>query len=272
MKFEKEEMKQLGIESILSAVSTQGADLIKETGISMLGEIATDTVASLIPGVGGAYASYKQARLQKNVDAFAEQLASEMERLSELFHEKTTEQKTELDRLYELILDYVIDEPQVEKMEYLVNGFLNIAEHEIIKEDFVLVYYDTLKDLRLIDLTVLKLYGRHITIGLETDINSYQDVLDTQGISYEQYETIRRNLVRKGILATKTNIILEKDLEAIEKAINEIQSFLQKATNPKNKSRLPSLKNVKLKSKDSLELTKFGREFIRYFLEESEKA
>lgn len=176
MKFEKGAMKQLGIESILSAVSTQGADLIKGTGISILGEIATDTVTSLIPGVGGAYASYKQARLQKNVDAFAVELASKMERLSELFHQKSTEQQIELDRLYELVLDYVIDEPQVEKMDYLVNGFLNIAEHEVIKEDFVLVYYDTLKDLRLIDLTVLKLYGRHIMNNIETDINSYQDV------------------------------------------------------------------------------------------------
>ncbi|WP_313150483.1 hypothetical protein [Lysinibacillus capsici] len=269
MKIDKNEIKQIGIEAVLTSATSQGADAIKETGLSLLGEILTDTAASLIPGVAGAYASYKRTRLQRNIDAFAEELASEIERLSEIFHLKTIEQKTELDRLYELVLEYVIDEPQVEKIEYLVNGFLNIAEHEEIKEDFVLVYYDTLKDLRIIDVTVLKLYGRYYMNSSEADINSYQDVLDKHGISYEQYETIRRNLVRKGILTTKTDIILEKDLEAIEKAINELQSFVLKATNPKNKSRLPTLKGLKLKSKDTLELTKFGRDFIRYFLEEN---
>lgn len=269
MKFDKNEVKNIGIEAVLTAATTQGADAIKETGLNMLGELLTDTAASMIPGVAGAYASYKRARLQKNLDAFSEELTSDIERLSKLFHEKTTEQKAELDRLHELVLDYVIDEPQVEKIEYLVNGFLNIAAHEEIKEDFVLVYYDTLKDLRLIDLTVLKLYGRHYMNNPEPDINSYQDVLETHGITYEQYETIRRNLARKGILTTKTDIILEKDLEAIEKNINQLHNFVLKATDPKNKSRLPSLKSLKLKSKDSLELTKFGREFIRYFLEES---
>lgn len=269
MKIDKNEVKNIGIEAVLTAATTQGADAIKETGLNMLGELLTDTAASMIPGVAGAYASYKRARLQKNLDAFSEELTSDIERLSKLFHEKTIKQKAELDRLHELVLDYVIDEPQVEKIEYLVNGFLNIAAHEEIKEDFVLVYYDTLKDLRLIDLTVLKLYGRHYMNNSEPDINSYQDVLETHGITYEQYETIRRNLARKGILTTKTDIILEKDLEAIEKAINQLHNFVLKATDPKNKSRLPSLKSLKLKSKDSLELTKFGREFIHYFLEEN---
>lgn len=269
VKFDKNEIKHIGIEAVLTSATTQGADAIKETGLSLLGEVLTDTAASLIPGVAGAYASYKRTRLQRNVDAFAEELSSEIERLSEIFHHKTIEQKRELDRLYELVLEYVIDEPQVEKIEYLVNGLLNIAGHEEIKEDFILVYYDTLKDLRIIDLTVLKLYGRYYMNNSETDINSYQDVLDKHGISYEQYETIRSNLVRKGILTTKTEIILEKDLEAIEKAISELQSFILKATNPKNKSKLPPLKSLKLKSKDKLELTKFGRDFIRYFLEEN---
>lgn len=43
---------------------------------------------------------------------------------------------------------------------------------------------------------------------------------------------------------------------------------MSKATNPKNKFSLPKLKNIKIKSKDRLEVTKFGKDFIKYFLEE----
>lgn len=264
----KEAVKPLVIESLLSAVSSQGAEVIKSAGIGMAGSILTDAVASAIPGMGNLYISYKQARLQRNFTTFEEEMAERITRLAELFDLKNTEQKVKLDRLYELVLDYVGDEPQEGKIKYLVTGFMNIAEHEKITEDFVLVFYDTLRDLRIIDLTVLKLYGKNRLSVSDEAVNSYQDVLDMHGISYEQYDTIRRNLVRKGILTTKTDVILEKDLEEIEKAINELQKFVSKATNLKNKSSLPKLTNIKIKSKDRLELTKFGKDFIRYFLEE----
>ncbi|MGE6402800.1 hypothetical protein [Bacillus cereus] len=264
----KESVKPLIIESVLSAISSQGAEAIKSTGVGVAGSIITDVAASFLPGVGNAYMSYKQSRLQRNFNTFEEQLTERVTRLAEIFDLKNLEQRQELDRLYELVLGYVEDEPQEEKIQYLVTGFMNIAEHEKIKEDFVLVFYDTLKDLRVIDLTVLKLYGRNYLGDSNVTVNDYQDVLEMHGISYEQYETIRKNLVRKGMLTTKTDIILEKDLETIEKAINELQKFVSMATNPKNKSRLPSLKKLQIKSKDRLELTKFGKDFIRYFLEE----
>lgn len=264
----KEAVKPLIIESLLSTVSSQGAEVVKSTGMGMIGSIATDAVASFIPGMGNAYMSYKQSRLQRNFTTFEDEMAGRIKRLTELFDLKNSEQKVELDRLYELVLGYVGDEPQEDKIKYLVTGFMNIAEHEKITEDFVLVFYDTLRDLRIIDLTVLKLYGKNRLSESGETVNSYQDVLDMHEISYEQYDTIRRNLVRKGILTTKTDVILEEDLEEIEKAINELQKFVSKATNPKNKSSLPKLKNIKIKSKDRLEVTKFGKDFIRYCLEE----
>lgn len=264
----KEAVKPLIMESLLSTVSSQGAEVVKSTGMGMIGSIATDAFASFIPGLGNAYMSYKQSRLQRNFTTFEDEMAGRIKRLTELFDLKNSEQKVELDRLYELVLGYVGDEPQEDKIKYLVTGFMNIAEHEKITEDFVLVFYDTLRDLRIIDLTVLKLYGKNRLSESSETVNSYQDVLDMHGISYEQYDTIRRNLVRKGILTTKTDVILEEDLEEIEKAINELQKFVSKATNPKNKSSLPKLKNIKIKSKDRLEVTKFGKDFIRYFLEE----
>ncbi len=78
----------------------------------------------------------------------------------------------------------------------------------------------------MIDLTVLKLYDRYYLSEDQDSNNRYQDVLDQHDISYEQYELVRRNLVRKGILTTKTNTYLEINLEAIEDAINALQKYL----------------------------------------------
>ncbi|OFD66078.1 hypothetical protein BWGOE6_04030 [Bacillus mycoides] len=143
-------------------------------------------------------------------------------------------------------MNYVANEPQ--KRVNILLFFVNLTNHEKVKEDFVYVFYDILKELRMIDLTVIRLYGRHYVNHDEERINSYADVL-LRIISYEQYETVRRNLVRKGILTTKTDVIIEKDLVAIEKAIAELQNFVKKATDQKNRSRLPALKILKLKSK-----------------------
>ncbi|MFJ8458910.1 hypothetical protein ACIQ57_07235 [Lysinibacillus xylanilyticus] len=62
---------------------------------------------------------------------------------------------------FEHILNTAIDETQKDKIDFFINGFINIAQCETINEDFVLIFYDLLSELRLVDLTVLKLYGRY---------------------------------------------------------------------------------------------------------------
>ncbi len=146
-----------------------------------------------------------------------------LEEIQHIFYSITQQQGEDIDKLFEFMLDGVIMEP---KIEYFINEFINISSHEEIREDFVLVFYDTLKELRLIDLTVLKLYGCYYLSEDQDSNNRYQDVLDQHDISYEQYELVRRNLVRKGILTTKTNTYLEINLEAIEDAINALQKYL----------------------------------------------
>ncbi|MFE0507966.1 hypothetical protein ACWF7H_28975 [Peribacillus butanolivorans] len=163
------------------------------------------------------------------------------------------------------MLNNALDEPQKEKIEFFINGFINIAQCETINEDFVLIFYDLLRELRLVDLTVLKLYGRYYLNEENTDINSYDDVLIKHNITYEQYNLVRRNLVKKGILTTKTDLILEKDLKAIEESIKELQKYVELITNPK-KSNYPRLKSLKLKYNNRFEITRFGREFIEFII------
>lgn len=83
------------------------------------------------------------------------------------------------------------------KLNFLLMDCINIAQYETINEDFVLIFYDLLSELRLVDLTVLKLYGRYYLNDEIMDVNSYVDVLGKHKITYEQHDLVRQNLVKK---------------------------------------------------------------------------
>ena len=90
--------------------------------------------------------------------------------------------------------------------------------------------------------------------------------MENHGISYEQYESVRRNLQRIGLLTTKTDLNITDDLEEIVDKFRELYKYLDKLTNPKFKRTLPKLKLPKLKSKESLQISKFGKDFVEFFI------
>ncbi|MEQ2528924.1 hypothetical protein WMO40_19825 [Bacillaceae bacterium CLA-AA-H227] len=262
---DKDTRKRVGTEIVLEVVAEQAADVIKEQGLTVLGEILTDAVASMVPGLGGAVVSYRTAKLKRNIEEIERLLVGRVDELKDIFYSKSVQQQSDIDRLYEHMLSNALDEPQREKIEYFINGFINIAQCETINEDFVLIFYDLLRELRLVDLTVLKLYGRFYLNEENAEINKYDDVLSKHNITYEQYNLVRQNLVKKGVLTSKTDLTLEKDLKAIEEAIKELQNYAELITNPK-KNKYPRLKSLKLQYNDRFELTKFGREFIKFII------
>jgi hypothetical protein len=248
--------------SVLDVGSESLADVAKDSITSFLGEMIVDTGASLIPGLSGAVSSYKRVRFEKNTKHFAEELASRIDEIRLNLEKKTDDQKQQIDKLFEYIMDYVIDEQQEEKIKYIVNGFVRLTEHESITEDFVLTYYDVLKELRIVDISVLRLYYHsfHVLEQKET----YRDIMENHGITYQQYNSVRHNLLRLGIFTTKTDNKITDDLDSLFKSVKDIQSYLDKLS--KNKS-LPRLKQPKMLSKDSFELANFGKDFVRFFLE-----
>lgn len=93
-------------------------------------------------------------------------------------------------------------------------------------------------------------------------------MLDRHQISYAQYDLVRQNLLKKGLLIRKTDLVLEKDLKQIEETIQTLQKYVEQITNSK-KPRYPSLKKMKLKYNDRFELSPFAREFIKFMINEN---
>lgn len=270
-KYKKEDLKQTGkeftLDTVLAVGSDTATDLAKESITSFLGGLVIDTAGSLVPGISGAINSYKRMQIERNLKETADLLHKRLDIIQDLLAEKTKEQKIYLDKLFSFVMDYVVNEPQVDKIEFMIHGFVNIMEHDTFTEDFVLTYYDVLKELRMVDISVIRLMYK-VRYGINQEQReTYQTVMERHGLSYEQYESVRQNLLRVGLLNNQINGTIHKDLEEVEKKILEINKFLELVTNPKNKRTLPNLKPLKLKSKDNLEIAPFGRDFVRFFID-----
>lgn len=262
----KETGKGLTLETVLSVGSDTAADIAKKSITSVIGDILVDTAGSLIPGVSGAVQNYKRNRFERNMTTFTEYLYTKIEDIRVNLEYKSDEQKEKIDQLFHYVMDYVIDEQQEDKIEYMVNGFVNITEHEKVSDDFILTYYDVLKELRMVDVSVLRLmYSSRFMYDQEVR-ETFQDVMERHGISYEQYESVRRNLLRIGLLTTKTDLNITDDLNEIAKRLKELYTYLDKLTNPRHKGPLPKLKEPKMKSRENYEMSKFGRDFVEFFL------
>jgi hypothetical protein len=259
--------KTLTLDTFLDVGSDTAADIAKESISSLAGDIFVDTASSLIPGLSGAVQGYKRARFERNITVFTDELHSRIEDIQDNLKTKTDEQNEKIDQMFKYILDYVIEEQQEDKIQYMVNGFVTITEHEKVTEDFVLTYYDVLKELRMVDLSVLRLMYNARYIVDQDNRETYQSIIERHAISYEQYESVRRNLLRIGLLTTKTDLNITDDLKEILKAFKELYNYLDKLTSPKHKGTLPRLKEPKFKSKENFEVSKFGRDFVQFFLD-----
>lgn len=65
------------------------------------------------------------------------------------------------------------------------------------------------------------MYSIHYRLNTEINEN-YVDVMERHGISYEQYEAVRRNLFRIGLLTTETDLNIEHDLKEVNETFEGI--------------------------------------------------
>jgi len=225
-------------------------DVGTEGAVSIIGELTGKSLfGTFAPRLTTAFFSYKQKRFEKNINKAIDELKKRETELNERL--SAVENRQSFIESFELIWDYIIEEPQEQKIQYMVNGLVNLAGHEQIKEDFVLFYYDTLSNLRLVDIAILKLY-----YGNYANAASYQDILDEFNIDYDQYNAVREKLVRMGLLKNKYT----DDLDKLYKNVLTIQEYLD------GKSK--KLKRLeRLSKRDSYSISSLGENFIRFFLD-----
>lgn len=268
------------LENVLNVVSDYG----KEAGKEVISELELDTITeagagfaidlggSMVPLVGKAFATYRTNKKIANLNRFLQELAKKQEELQCNFAKQNEENKNTLDTIFNMVVDKVSGMHQQEKIKYMVDGYSYLLETENPSFDTAYLYFDTLDRLTLLDIAVLKLFYNTNTIDQENERN-YKDILEEFDIDYDQYKGVRENLFRIGLLENEYDNKVEKDMENIVRAIDELREVTEGLSNTvasKKRAKLKKLtknSDIKLKAKDRLKISGFGRKLVKYFIE-----
>lgn len=232
-------------------VPVLGTEMLKGTVL----EAATGAVSAISPRIGGIMVAYKQKRWERNWEQYISLIAEHQEELNQRLNRLEEEQREKVKSTYfPLVSDYVGEEKQFEKIEFIVNGFINLSAGINMQEDTTLMYYDTLSQLSLLDLRVLKLYtDRYVN---EDQADNIYKVKDDYQIDTTQLLLIKEKLLRQGLL-------LSQNEEKIEENINNVSEFVEGLS--KNKKNLKLKRINKIRRSDSYKITSYGIKFLNFF-------
>jgi len=209
----------------------------------------TGVAGSIAPGVVSGVLAYKQKRSEQMYEKFMLEVrdkSDDFESRLEKLEEKQLEWFQEV--VFPLVSDYVLENKQEEKIKYLVNGFLNAASMKISSEDILMLYYDTLDRLSILDLIILK----NKTI--------WKDELDAPIISRElvldgSITTAHEKLRSYALLETRA----DRQMDSLIKTVVSMSEHLKDS----KKTFRPERLNTSFLT--SYEITKFGGKFLRFF-------
>ena len=221
--------------------------------MDIIGELVLDGTAGIVlPGVGNVILSYKQQRTEKNLEEFINKIVQRQDILNaKLENLEPDKLKAIKNHYFGLVTDYVLDVKQKAKIDYMVNGFINLIGIDENKEDIALLYYDTLDELNIIDIRVLK------SKSYKYNTNEYwDDIIKYYGIDYSQYKMILEKLCRNGLLEDRNQELREKNNDEVIKYLLDLEK------NKKNSK----LKYKRISNSTNYVLTSFGNKFLDFFI------
>lgn len=272
--------KNFLFENVLSVVTEHGKDFLKENALPLLtneiakqgGDILIDYGASLIPGIGGAITEFRTNKKIRNLEVMVQVINKRNEELKEKFEKQTLENKEILDNIFEMVMQKIESTNQSEKIEFMINGYSEFLNLDNPSFDVAYLYFDTLDKLTILDISVLKLSYKTNTLDDIDGYSSYTELLEAFDINYDQYVAVRENLYRLGLMQNEYDNKLAKDIKNLQIAIDEIrnstESILISLSGKRNQKlkKLTAKSKISLKAKDKLKISKFGKDFIRFFI------
>jgi hypothetical protein len=214
---------------------------------------------ALIPGVTSFISAARGRRLEKNMEIFMNQISNDIYELKTLFNELDSKGKENFKNYFsEIILDYISEERDEEKIEFITNGFKKLLDKEFDIKSTSL-YFDILKELRYIDIIVLKEYD-YRSEEYWSNENSFDDFLKNLNLDMDRYRFIKEKLLRNGLLESSYDKEYKKFLESYLKLVESLK-------NPKKQLDRKVLR-PSFKSRETLKLSKLGRAFIDFFANE----
>lgn len=275
---DKQEISQLSkdtlVETFLDVMIDAGKDWIKEQGLSTITETTFSLGLSSIPVLGNAISTFKLTRSIKNLEILVAELQDDFDALKRNLNVMSVEVKRDIDSVFTYMLEKTVEEKQEEKIKFFASSFVRLSEFQSIDVDISYIYYDTLSTLTALDLKVLFEMQRGFSYY-------YLNPEETPSIdiSPEQLRAVKSNLERMGLIENQFILNVGKDIEKINVAISEYRDAIievqERLEKPKTrihpiKSRTKS-KVPKLKARNKLVLSNFGKSMIDFFGKVSER-
>ncbi len=275
---DKQEISQLSkdtfVETFLDVMIDAGKDWIKEQGLSAITETTFSLGLSSIPVLSNAISNFKLTRSIKNLELLVAELQDDFDAIKRNLNVMSVEVKRDIDSVFTYMLEKTVEEKQEEKIKFFASSFVKLSEFQSIDVDISYIYYDTLSTLTVLDLKVLFEMQRGFSYY-------YLNPEETPSIdiSPEQLRAVKSNLERMGLIENQFILDVGKDIEKINVAISEYRDAIievqERLEKPKTrihpiKSRTKS-KVPKLKARNKLVLSNFGKSMIDFFGKVSER-
>lgn len=230
--------------------------VVKEYGECVVGEgvatLAGEVIGAVCPRINSIRLAYKQNRLERNINRTFFQLNEKQNEIEERLLQLENNEETHryLTNISEMLLDQIVDEIQEKKVDYNVNGYINLIKSDNTNEDLALMFFKTLSQLSDLDIRVLRMYS------IASDETAHGIITDL-AITYEQLRFVREKMERFGLLQSKNEEVYDDNLEKIVKYLQDVE---KEKSRPKD-IKLPRLK--KIYTSDTYKITSLGREYLQ---------
>lgn len=253
------------IKDFLGAIWDDGSQALLESDIvgSLIDELGSLVVeegtalaigaifAGLAPRINGVRLAYQQKRFERNIKEAVSCLNAKINLIDQKVENLDVEITEKFRGLYvEWLLENLHDEKQIEKVQYHINGYVNMMENSTT-DDIMLMFMESLNQLTNLDINVLKMY---------VSSENYTDVCKRHGIDYVQLTLIREKLERHGLLYSKNNDQRDSNIDLLATYIEKRVAEENKKNGDCRKIRLGKIQKVN--RMESYYITKLGREFL----------
>lgn len=190
---------------------------------------------------------YKQNRMEQRVEKTNQMIADRQEELNAAINNLTEDMAEQIKgKYFEMLMDYSIDEPQEEKIKYLVNGYMNVARMQNPQEDIIRSFYDTLEQMNMLDIRIFKLYTF-------SNNDSYYNIIEDYQLEDSHYHMVQEKLVRLGLTCSQRDAQRDENVDFILKYLEELEKG--------KKTKLEAKRTLR---RESFKMTNYGYCFISF--------
>lgn len=237
-------------------------------------ELGLDTLVNSIPGIGTAITSFRNKRTMRNFMKLIKELDQRIGAIQENLKDRDVVDSELIDSIVNTAVEKALKSEQVEKIEFIIYGLERVLENDEISFDVASLYFDTIDRMTLLDIAVLKYYRAPFDMKMGKE-KSIETILRTFNIDVDIFQATRANLRTIGLLETKTDKKIFKDIENLYKSLSSLTERVNtistafKEPKKSNKVKNNKLSVNRIESRDRFEISKFGRDFHDYFIAEN---